>query len=60
MSQGRERRVQHLVDRGGARREVVGRGGAEEHVEIELWPKEKLGLQKSGKALKETLSNVNV
>jgi len=38
---------------------VVGRGGAEEHVEIELWPKEKLGLQKSGKALKDTLSKVN-
>lgn len=37
---------------------VVGRGGAEEHVEIDLWPKEKLGLQKSGKALKETLSSV--
>lgn len=38
---------------------VVGRGGAEEHVEIELWPKEKLGLQKSGKALKDTLSKVS-
>ena len=38
---------------------VVGRAGAEEHVEIELWPKEKLGLQKSGKALKDTLSKVN-
>lgn len=37
---------------------VVGRGGALRHVEIELWPKEKLGIQKSAKALKETLSKV--
>ncbi|MEW6301850.1 MAG: lactate/malate dehydrogenase family protein [Verrucomicrobiota bacterium] len=37
---------------------VVGRGGALEHIEIELWPKEKTGLQNSAKALKETLAKV--
>jgi L-lactate dehydrogenase len=37
---------------------VVGRGGVKEQVEIELWPKEKLGLQNSAKALKETLAKV--
>jgi L-lactate dehydrogenase len=37
---------------------VVGRGGVREQVEIELWPKEKLGLQNSAKALKETLAKV--
>jgi L-lactate dehydrogenase len=37
---------------------VVGRKGVVEQVEIELWPKEKLGLQNSAKALKETLSVV--
>lgn len=39
---------------------VVGKGGVQKHVEIELWPKEKLGIQKSGKSLKETLAKVNV
>jgi L-lactate dehydrogenase len=39
---------------------VVGKGGVQKHVEIELWPKEKLGVQKSGKSLKETLANVRV
>lgn len=39
---------------------VVGRAGVLEHVEIELWPKEKLALQKSGQALKETLTKVKV
>jgi L-lactate dehydrogenase len=39
---------------------VVGRGGVQKHVEIELWPKEKLGIQKSGKSLKETLAKVMV
>lgn len=37
---------------------VVGRGGVKQHVEIELWPKEKLGLQNSAKALKDTLAKV--
>jgi len=37
---------------------VVGRAGAMEHVEIELWPKELQGLQASAKALKETLAKV--
>ena len=39
---------------------VMGKGGVQKHVEIELWPKEKLGIQKSGKSLKETLAKVNV
>lgn len=39
---------------------VVGRKGALEHVEIALWPKEKLALQNSGKALKDTLAKVKV
>lgn len=39
---------------------VIGKGGVQKHVEIELWPKEKLGVQKSGKSLKETLAKVNV
>ncbi len=39
---------------------VMGKGGVQKHVEIELWPKEKLGVQKSGKSLKETLAKVNV
>ncbi len=37
---------------------VVGRKGALEQVEIELWPKEKLALQNSAKALKDTLAKV--
>ena len=37
---------------------VVGRGGALEHVEIALWPKERLALQQSAKALRDTLSKV--
>ena len=39
---------------------VIGKGGVQKHVEIELWPKEKLGIQKSAKSLKETLAKVNV
>lgn len=39
---------------------VVGRGGVEDQIEIELWPKEKLGLQQSARALKETLSKVQI
>lgn len=37
---------------------VVGRRGIVDHVEINLWPKEKLALQNSARALKETLANV--
>jgi L-lactate dehydrogenase len=37
---------------------VVGRDGVVEHVEIDLWPKEKQGLQASARALKETLDQV--
>ena len=39
---------------------VVGKKGVYDQVEIELWPKEKLGLQNSAKALKETLAKVKV
>ncbi len=37
---------------------VLGRGGALEQVEIELWPKELQALQASARALKETLAKV--
>lgn len=37
---------------------VVGRKGVLGHVEIELWPKEKLGLQASGRVLRETIDKV--
>jgi L-lactate dehydrogenase len=37
---------------------IVGRRGAEKHIEIELWPKEKQGLQASARALKDMLKNV--
>lgn len=37
---------------------VVGRAGILEHVEIDLWPKEKQGLSASARALKETLAHV--
>lgn len=37
---------------------VVGRTGAFEHIEIDLWPKELQALQASAKALKETLAKV--
>lgn len=37
---------------------VVGRSGVLGHVEIDLWPKEKMGLQKSGNVLKGTLDTV--
>jgi len=37
---------------------VLGRTGVQQHVEIDLWPKEKMGLQNSGKVLKETLQKV--
>ena len=37
---------------------VVGRHGVIDQVEINLWPKEKLALQNSAKALQDTLSKV--
>jgi len=37
---------------------IVGRGGAEKRIEVELWPKELNGLQASAKALKDTLAKV--
>jgi L-lactate dehydrogenase len=38
---------------------VVGRRGAEKHVEIKLWPKEQMALQQSARALKDILAKVN-
>ncbi len=37
---------------------VVGRGGAEARLEVELWPKETSGLQQSGRVLRETIEQV--
>lgn len=37
---------------------VVGRSGCMGHVEIELWPKERMGLQNSAKVLRETIGKV--
>ncbi len=37
---------------------VVGRGGILGHVEVELWPKERMGLQNSAKVLRETIDKV--
>ncbi|MEW4489383.1 lactate/malate dehydrogenase family protein [Thalassoglobus sp. JC818] len=37
---------------------VVGRSGAVSHLEIELWPKELSGLQRSGQVLRETIDKV--
>ena len=37
---------------------VVGHDGVCEHVEIDLWPKEKQGLQASARALQDTLDKV--
>jgi len=37
---------------------VVGREGVLGHVEIDLWPKERMGLANSGKVLRETISRV--
>ena len=37
---------------------VVGSKGAEQHLELELWPKEKQGMQASGRALKEMLKSL--
>ncbi len=38
---------------------VVGRDGVVEHFEVDLWPKEKQGLQASAQALKDTLLKVS-
>lgn len=37
---------------------VIGRRGVIDQVEIDLWPKEKMGLQNSAKALQSTLAKV--
>lgn len=37
---------------------IVGRKGVEGIIEIDLWPKEKLALQKSGQVLRETIEKV--
>lgn len=37
---------------------VVGRQGVVDRLEIELWPKENMGLQNSGKVLRETIGKV--
>lgn len=37
---------------------IVGRRGAEKHLEIDLWPKEKQALQASARALKDMLKNL--
>jgi L-lactate dehydrogenase len=37
---------------------VVGRGGAAGHIEIDLWPKERMGLQASARVLMETIGKV--
>ena len=37
---------------------VVGRRGVVDHVEVELWPKEMMGLQNSGKVLRGTIDKV--
>jgi L-lactate dehydrogenase len=36
----------------------VGRAGILGHVEIDLWPKERLALQHSGSVLRETIDKV--
>ncbi len=37
---------------------VIGRAGVMQHVEIDLWPKEKMGLQNSAKVLRDTIDKV--
>jgi L-lactate dehydrogenase len=37
---------------------VVGRGGALQHIEVELWPKEQTALLRSGGVLRETIGKV--
>lgn len=37
---------------------VVGKHGAQSHIEIDLWPKEQTALQRSGQVLRETIDKV--
>ncbi|REJ92776.1 MAG: lactate dehydrogenase, partial [Planctomycetota bacterium] len=37
---------------------IVGRVGAVQHIEVELWPKELAALQKSASVLRETIGKV--
>ena len=37
---------------------IVGRGGALQHLEVDLWPKELAALQKSAHVLRETIDKV--
>ncbi|MBX3444734.1 MAG: lactate/malate dehydrogenase family protein [Planctomyces sp.] len=37
---------------------IVGRSGVQGHVEVDLWPKERLALQHSGGVLRETIDKV--
>jgi L-lactate dehydrogenase len=37
---------------------IVGRNGVVGHVEIDLWPKERTGLQNSARVLRETIDKV--
>jgi L-lactate dehydrogenase len=37
---------------------VVGRGGATQHIEVDLWPKEQTGLHKSAQVLREIIEKV--
>ena len=37
---------------------IVGRKGAIQHIEIDMWPKEKAALQKSASVLRETIDKV--
>ena len=37
---------------------VVGRGGAEKHLQLKLWPKEEQALKSSAKALQDMLAQV--
>ena len=37
---------------------VLGRTGVVEQVEVDLWPKERTGLQNSGRVLQETIAKV--
>ena len=39
---------------------VIGRAGVIDQVELDLWPKEKQGIQKSSRALKKILADVAV
>ena len=39
---------------------VLGRGGVHQQVELKLWPKEQTGLPQSARALKETMSKVQL